>query len=1111
MKAMPGAPPRARRLARVLGSSAVVAALGLAQARTAAALDGHKSLAQYVVAEWTQSDDGLPQNLVAAIAQTPDGYLWLATQEGLVRFDGVRFTVLSARDTPGLVNDDVSSLLVDREGALWIGTRGGGVVRARAPAKAGEGLYTTFRVKDGLAHDFVVALHEDASGDVWVGTRGGGVRVIGHAGGIRIYRREDGLPGDTAWAIEDDGEGGTWLGTDGGLAHFQRGAFTTLGVREGLTHPVVQSLHRTGDGALWIGTKGGGLDRLLGGAIEAIGAREGLARTSVLAIASDRDGNTWIGTDGDGIFRITSGAVVALSSRGAGDSSSARARTRTTTRARFDVIRAFHEDREGSLWVGMEGTGLARLTDGKVTPFGEADGLPSEYAWTTYEDAAGALWVGTKRGLARLEGGRFTVVTAPAARPGGDALGTPIVLAMTGARDGGLWLGTDGAGIGLLARGAYTQWDVKSGLPNDTVRALHEEPDGTLWIGTYANGLTRFKDGVFTTLGPEAGVPNAVVTAFAASRDHALWIGTDGGGLLRMQDGRFTRWTAKDGLSSDIIQSLHEDETGNLWIGTYGGGLDLHREGARAPFTAITTRDGLWNDVVYQIVDDGSTLWMTSNKGIHRVPRRELLDFADGRRARVTGVGLGLLDGMTSSECNSGAPGATRTRDGRLWFATVKGAAMVDPAHMPVNARPPPVLIERVEVNRVRMDLDPAHARPLSLAPDSKDFAFHYTALSLRTPEKVRFKYRLEGFDRDWVDAGARRAAYYTNLAPGHYRFRVIAANDDGVWNDEGAETSLDLAPRFHQTVPFYVGALAAVGLLGAAVYRLRVRQLRALARNLERKVEERTRQLARANQDVTEAFRALAEKDALLHEDLLQAQAFQQRILPRLPEARDGDIVFHALYQPAEIVGGDVYDVCEIGARSFRVFVADTTGHGVQASLRTMVLKTEYDRIKLAHDRADGALTELNRKIATMYPGLEMRCSACCFDVTLLPEGGARVDYASAAHPPLLHVSGGEVTEVSARGTFVGIADDVTFTAVTLPMRPGDMLLAYTDGIYEQEDAGGSPFGLERVEALLATPGLHADRALATIDAELRAFAGARARDDDMLMIAIELAPRAG
>ncbi len=688
--------------------------------------------------------------------------------------------------------------------------------------------------------------------------------------------------------------------------------------------------------------------------------------------------------------------------------------------------------------------------------------------------------------------GRSFARVAPA---GGGALNDAVVMSMSPAHAGGLWVGTEGHGLGLLERDRYVTVEGSGQLPNDTIRALHEDASGDLWIGTYGSGLTRFRDGTFSRLGPEAGFPNVVVTSFAEGSDHALWVGTERGGLVVLRGGKPE---VDASLAADIIESLYVDGA-DLWIGTYGGGLLLRREaapGGLAParkLTRFTTRDGLGDDVFYAIADDEQGfLWTTSNRGIFRTSKQELRDLADGRRAYVSSVAFKTADGMKSSECNSGSPGAVRTRDGRLWFPTTKGVARVDPAHLPRNTVVPPVLVEQMDVNRSPVDL--AHSR--ELAPESKDFAFTYTALSFAAPERVRFKYRLDGFDRDWVDAGTRRVAYYTNLAPGHYRFRVIAANDDGVWNEEGAEVAFDLAPRFVQTAPFFVLVGAALQLAGAGVVRLRVRQLRARADELEEKVEERTIQLATTNQ-------LLKEKDERLHEDLLRAREFQQRILPRLPDGNG--LRFSAVYKPADLVGGDLYDVCAIRPGRIRVLVADTTGHGVQASLRTMVLKTEYDRIKLDTATPRQALEELNRSVTAAYPKLEMRCSGCCFDLEMDADGVLNVFYANAAHPPLLRVSGGAVEEVYAIGTFLGIVESATFGEAEVRLKRGDLLVAYTDGLCEQEDASRRAFGLEGVEAVLRARSLDAAGATAALEQALAIFAGGRALDDDVLVLCVE------
>ncbi len=1043
------------------GAGLLVLAIG---AREAYALDPSKTPAQYVTHEWQQSDDGLPANYIPAILQTRDGYLWLATQEGLVRFDGERFVVVSARDVPALGTNDIDAFAEDASGALWIGTRGAGIVRYA------NGVYTSLSRKDGLTHDVVLSLTAARDGALWVGTRGGGVSQW-KDGHFTTFRAADGLVSDTVWAMAELSDGTMAFGTDAGLSVFRGGHFTKV---EGIAGGSVFALHADADGTLWIGSSGG-VDRWQNGVLTSLRETDGIGPGGVHALIRDRDGNLWIGAQ-TGLRRLTTtrGAPGTLTPLGA------------LSTLEGDGVRRFEayalaEDREGNVWAGMSSQGLLRLRDGKVTTFG------SRFIWTTYEDASG-MWFGTENGVFALHGDELTPVAA--------SMPDVEVDSIVRGRDA-TWIGTVAHGLYRFDGTRFTHWDRDPSITTTTVASVFEEASGALWIGTHY-GLERIDGETTRHFHTADGVPEVEINAIAPAPDGSLWFGGRAG-LIHWKDNAFTRTTTKDGMSSDHVQTLFVDGD-DLWIGTSEGGLDLLRAGKVGH---VTTKTGLFNDIVYSIVDDAmGNLWMTCNRGIFHARKSELAEVAMGTRERVTSIALSTSDGMKSSECNGGHPGGLRARDGRMWFASTEGAVRIDPANMRTNTIVPPVHIEDVEVDRAPIDLaSPRH----TLAAGSRDFQFAYTALSFTAPERVHFKYQLIGFDKDWVDAGARRVAYYTNLSPGSYRFRVKAANDDGVWNEEGAEVSFVLAPRFYQTIPFYL--LCGLGLMfiGVGSVWMRLVALRAQARELEHKVDERTRELAKANTDLAGAFRSLAEKDARLHEDLLEAQAFQQRILPKLPSG--GAVRFRALYRPADLVGGDIYDICELGERHYRVFIADTTGHGIQASLRTMVLKTEYDRVKLAPEGPAHALGELNRKIATVYPDLELRCSACCFDVIADGEGGARVVYANAAHPPLLRITRGKVDEVYARGTFLGVMSDATFKDMETQLAPGDRLLAFTDGLYEQEDAKGNPFGMERMIALLADYALDAEGIVQLLDTEVTSFSAGRALADDLLIVCIECA----
>ncbi len=807
-----GAACRALLLSSLLSAPLVV--------RPALALDPARRTTQYVTDVWTQ-DDGLPQNAVNAIAQTPDGYLWLGTEEGLVRFDGVRFTVFDRRTTPEIRNNFIMALHADRAGDLWIGTFGGGLLRLR------KGRFELFTKKDGLTNERIRSIHEDRAGAVWVATGGGGL-VKFEKGRFSALTAKDGLASDRVWSVAEDARGRLAIGTfGGGLQFLEAGVLSAQSLGPVAAAAFVRPVCLDREGSLWIGTDGGGLYRIRGGEVRAFGPAEGLTSPLVRALCPDRDGNLWVGTDGAGLFRYRDGRFEPFA---------------TKDGLVNDFVLSLFEDREGSLWIGTSGGGLARLRDGKLTNLTTREGLGNDVVRAVIEDRAGALWAGTTGGgVTRFADGKATTLRTA------DGLVSDLVFALHEDRAGRLWIGSDGAGVNVLEHGRLRRLTTADGLVNDRVRAICDDRDGNVWIGT-VSGLSRYRDGSFTSFTTKDGLAGSAVRSLLAGRDGSLWIGTDGGGLGRLKDGKFTSWKTADGLSSARVFSLYEDERGTLWIGTSGGGLNRLSGGT---LRAITSADGLLDDVVFQILDDGAgSLWMSCNRGVFRVSRDELDRFADRRVARVTSQAFGRSDGMLSAECNGGSPAGLKTRDGRLLFPTIRGIASIDPSHLPVNTLVPTVLVEEMHVDG-RPAAIPAGLR---LAPGAGRLELRYTATSLVVPGKVRFRYRLEGFDRGWVEAGDRRATTYTNLRPGRYAFRVTACNDDGIWNEAGASLAFSIAPFFWQTWWFLSLAALAAGAAVFGLHRVRIRRLEGRERELERVVEERTVELTQKSEELLRA-----------------------------------------------------------------------------------------------------------------------------------------------------------------------------------------------------------------------------------------------------------------
>ena len=740
-----------------------------------------------------QTETGLPQNTVHSIAQTRDGYVWVATEEGVARFDGAGFRVFDKQNTPELRSNDVRSLLATRGGELWVCT-GAGVARLR------EGAWTLYTTEQGLAGDDVLNAFESRDGAVWLATSTGLSRFL--EGSFSNFTSREGLAGDAVQVVFEDADGAVWVGTAEGLGKFKDGKFEGVALGEGLEGVGVNALARDASGRLWVGTTEG-LFAYEGGRFKTYTTKDGLPNDRVISLGADREGSLWVGT-ASGLARFREGS---FSSFNAADDALARA-----------IILSVYEDAEGSVWIGTESGGLHQLRDKKFTTYTTREGLSNDVVKAIYETRAGDVWVGTYGGgLDLLRDGRVTTYTTK------DGLVSDVVLALYGDAEGSLWVGTPD-GLCRFRNGKFDTYTSADGLPNDFVRSIYSDSKGDLWVGT-RGGLARMREGSFETFTTREGLPNNFVGTIYEDARGRLWVGTLGG-LAVYESGRFKSYTTKDGLSDNVVISLYGDARGRLWVGTNGGGLNL-LEGER--FRVFTTRDGLPNDTVYRILgDDEGRLWMSCNKGVFSLAVSELEEFADGRVHTLSPIVYGTADGMQTRECSGGGhPSAWRDQQGRMWFSTIKGVAMIDPRGLTRNEQPPPVVIEQALFDGEQKISEASGARAV-LPPGTSRFDFHYAGLSFVAPEKVRYRYKLEGFDKDWVEGGDRRAAYYTNLSAGDYRFLVIACNNDGVWSQTPAAFAFTLRPHFYRTYWFYTLCVAGLALVAWQLYALRLRQMRA-------------------------------------------------------------------------------------------------------------------------------------------------------------------------------------------------------------------------------------------------------------------------------------------
>ncbi len=789
-------------------------------------LDPQKKITQYTHRVW-QSEQGLPQNSVNAITQDAAGYLWLATQEGLVRFDGIDLYVVDKKHLSSLKTNYVWTLIATPDSSLWFALQGGGLYRLKNSS------LKEYSVAHGLPSNHVEALHVDRHGRLWIGTHDGLAEAVGDS--FIVHLRGEAFLHYEVQVITSDGEGALWIGTNGGgLFKMQHGTLRRFTARDGLPADVIVALHVDGKGGMLVGTSLG-VRVVRGDSIVPFEVDGTVLRETALSFHRDHSGSLWIGTAGKGLIRVSNNRSESFGpDQGLSDG----------------FVKSLFEDREGNLWIGTYSGGLNLLTDGLFHRFTRKEGLSNDFILSVCEDASGTMWFGTYGGGVNTLRSKAIPIT-PLKVP----LPIDIVSSLLLDDDGGMWIGTYGGGLVKRTKdGRMFSYTVRRGLPTNFILSLMKDSRGTLWVGT-TNGLARISGQDVKTIRLTDRANQYPVVALCETKDGIIWFATEGGGLGQFAPAGLAFFTSAQGLPTDLITALFEDEEGTLWIGTDGGGLVRYRNNR---FVTIDSRAGLGDDVVFCVLDDGhGNLWMSSNKGIFRVNRQALNKYADGELERITSISYGRGDGMESNECTGRRqPVAWRKSDGTLWFSTTKGVVMVDPTHLGLRTSPIPLVIEAVIAENGPVST----SRDVTLAPGVDRLEIRYTALTFRAPEKVRFRYRLEGVEERWIEAGMRRSAFYTNLGPGSYVFAVQAEHADGRWAANEARVYLTIRPFFYQTWYFIGGVVCAFLLLGYAGYRLRTMRLRGREQELRKLVRERTKDLELEIQErrkVEEALRA--------------------------------------------------------------------------------------------------------------------------------------------------------------------------------------------------------------------------------------------------------------
>jgi signal transduction histidine kinase/ligand-binding sensor domain-containing protein len=735
---------------------------------------------------WREAE-GLPQSRIRSIAQTKDGYLWLGTDNGLVRFNGATFAAFTV-ETGSLRDNEVWAIQEDDEGGLWIGTYGGGLTLYK------NGRFQTFTTADGVPDDVIRRLDKDREGNIWMTTPNGAAR-FSH-GVFTQFTTRDGLTSNSVTAICANSTEGVLVASGAVLHRLVAGKFQTV---DGLSEKgdgQISQLLSARDGSIWIGFHGR-IKRWQSGSLTSYTWRHNFV-PRINQLREDSQGVIWVAME-QGVSRLRDGQFETV--------------PLGEDQTNLGVVYSLYADNEGNVWLGFQSNGLGRLRSKQLLTISAGDGLPSDSTRSVFQDSKGAIWIGTVDSFARLQNGKSTSYQTV----NGSRIGSVRSLAEDPA--GNIWVGADQELL-LLRDGHLDK--VPEWKWHSEIEVIYRDPMGHMWVGTDGDGLIEFAGHDIRHYQSQDGLASNQIRGLLTDRQGTIWVSTFGKGISKYAGGKFVTYTTQDGLAGNRVSAIHEDDEGALWFATRAG-LSRFKDGK---FFNYGSESGLLVDFVYSILDDDEgNFWFSCAQGLFRVSKTELREYAAGTIKKVVSVDYGVRDGMKTRACNVGdQPTAWKTTDGALMFCSMKGVVVVDPKRLYSITLIPPVQIEKVLINKQEQQISTDPQIPLGAG----EVEIHYAALSYSAPEKIRFKYKLEGFDKDWVEAGTRRFAYYANLPPGSYSFKVIAGHIDGPWNESGQSFAFYLKPRFYQTSTFLVLVIATLLLLAALLYRLRMVELKA-------------------------------------------------------------------------------------------------------------------------------------------------------------------------------------------------------------------------------------------------------------------------------------------
>ena len=1033
-----------------------------------------------------RKQQGLKSDVVRSIHEDKLGNLWLGTWGGgICRYDGKSFATYSAQE--GLNNDEIYNIQEDRIGNLWISTKGSGAIRYDGRN------FNYFSKEQGLLSDIVYCMLEDSKGRIWLGTYTGGVAMY-DGKSLTNYTTRNGLSSNTIYSIMEDKHGNIWFGTwGGGAMRYDGQSFSHYTKENGLLSNDIMSIHEDSKGNIWFGAKEGGLVMYDGASFFQYTTENGLSSNEVYSIHEDRHGKLWFGTWGGGVSVFDGQSFI---------------RYANTEGLSSDYIYSIHEDRYGHIWLGTSGGGISIFSEQSFSNLTSFDGLSKNEVYSILEDHSGNIWFGTwDGGITKFDGQSYSHYTIT------EGLNNSIIYCMHEDKSGNIWIGTSGGGINHFDGKSFKHLTSKEGLINDYVLSVFEDNERNLWFGTFGGGVVKYDGQYLTNYSTKNGLSDNQVLCITQDKSGAMWFGTYGGGVTKFDGSTFTHFKASSGLRNDIVYSIIQDQSGNMWFATYGEGLARY-DGNN--FAHFTTKDGLSNNYIISMKEDSSgEFWIGSRNGINRTNSRTLNEYLDARQTQPNTKStkesfsqeplfhpFGFSSGFTGIGCKQGA--MLRSGDGTLWVGTDNCVTAIKTENLTLDTIAPNIhltdldlfnekvswkeisahreqitqLENGVQVEDIALDsLSKWYYLPigLSLSHNNNYINFRFVGITLNEPDRVKYKYKLEGLDKDWSAITTRNEAPYGNIPPGEYTFQVMAMNSNGLWS-KPYSYAFTIRPPWWSTWWAFASYILFIAVSIISYIRWRERSLLLKQKDLEIKVDHATLEIRKQKEEVEkqkdeadlqrkvaeeqkhvaeEQKHLVQEKNREILDSIEYAKRIQTAILPPPRMVKQFLKNSFILYLPKDIVAGDFYWMESIDDVIY--FAAcDCTGHGVPGAMVSVVCNNALSRsmnefaLRKPGDIFDKTRELVIENFAKSDEDVKdgMDASLCALDIV-----NRKLMWAGANNPIwILRAATNTIEEIKADKQSIGKAHDPKpFITHEISLEAGDTIYLFTDGYADQ------------------------------------------------------------